>query len=173
MRSMKRVSVLAIGLAAAGALLLSGCVSSTMAVDPTVPAVAAVPAVSAPAAPTPAASAPAAPSPSEDSPDQVVVAWTCENDGTNMTCICEGEKSSCRETVSKPSKVKGATGTVIWFNAEKGYGFIYPDAGGLEMFAHYSEIRSSGYKSLEEGQRISFEIGLMAKGPVATNIQVL
>jgi CspA family cold shock protein len=170
---MKGVSALAVGLAAAGALLLSGCVSSTMAVDPTVPAVAAVPAVSAPAAQTPAASAPAAPSPSEDSADQVVVAWTCENDGTNMTCICEGEKSSCRETVSKPSKVKGATGTVNWFNAEKGYGFITPAEGGMKLFAHYSEIRSSGYKTLEEGQTVSFEIGQGAKGPSATNIQVL
>ena len=171
MRSMKRVSVLATGLAAAGALLLSGCGSSTTAADPTV---AVVPAVSAPAAPTPAASSPAAPEPAESAAAQVVAAWTCENDGTNTTCICEGEKSSCKETVSKPSKVKGATGTVKWFDAESGYGFVTSDAGGLDVFVHWSQIRTSGiHRTLMEGQRISFEIALGAEGPSAANVQML
>ena len=66
-----------------------------------------------------------------------------------------------------------ATGVVKWFNAEKGYGFIMPDGGGKDLFAHYSEIRSSGYKTLEENQKVSFEIGQGAKGPSATNIQNL
>ncbi len=70
-------------------------------------------------------------------------------------------------------KFEMATGVVKWFNAEKGYGFIMPDGGGKDLFAHYSEIRSSGYKTLEENQKVSFEIGQGAKGPSATNIQVL
>jgi len=70
-------------------------------------------------------------------------------------------------------EVQMATGVVKWFNAEKGYGFIMPDGGGKDLFAHYSEIRSSGYKTLEENQKVSFEIGQGAKGPSATNIQVL
>jgi CspA family cold shock protein len=68
---------------------------------------------------------------------------------------------------------KMATGVVKWFNAEKGYGFIMPDGGGKDLFAHYSEIRSSGYKTLEENQKVSFEIGQGAKGPSATNIQII
>ena len=49
-----------------------------------------------------------------------------------------------------------ATGIVKWFNAEKGYGFIVPDDGSKDLFAHYSEIRSEGYKTLQENQRVSF-----------------
>ena len=52
-----------------------------------------------------------------------------------------------------------ATGIVKWFNAEKGYGFIVPDDGSKDLFAHYSEIRSEGYKTLQENQRVSFEVG--------------
>ncbi|AZY50862.1 cold-shock protein [Bordetella avium] len=66
-----------------------------------------------------------------------------------------------------------ATGIVKWFNAEKGYGFILPDDGGKDLFAHYSEIRSEGYKSLQENQRVSFEIGEGPKGPSAKDIKVI
>jgi len=66
-----------------------------------------------------------------------------------------------------------ATGIVKWFNPEKGFGFIVSDDGGKDLFAHYSEIRSSGFKSLEENQRVSFEVEQGAKGPAAKNIQVL
>lgn len=66
-----------------------------------------------------------------------------------------------------------ATGVVKWFNAEKGYGFITPDDGGKDLFAHFSEIRSEGYKSLQENQKVSFEAGQGAKGPQATNITPL
>jgi len=66
-----------------------------------------------------------------------------------------------------------ATGVVKWFNSEKGYGFIMPDGGGKDLFAHYSEIRADGYKSLQENQKVSFEIGQGAKGPSATNIQII
>jgi len=65
-----------------------------------------------------------------------------------------------------------ATGIVKWFNPEKGFGFIVPDDGGKDLFAHYSEIRSTGFKSLEENQRVSFEVGQGAKGPSAKNIEI-
>lgn len=65
------------------------------------------------------------------------------------------------------------TGTVKWFNAEKGFGFIMPDAGGKDLFAHFSEIQGSGYKTLEENQRVSYVAGQGPKGPQATKIQPL
>jgi cold shock CspA family protein len=58
-----------------------------------------------------------------------------------------------------------AKGTVKWFNAEKGFGFISPDDGGADIFVHYSEIREAGLQALEEGQRVEFEVGSGAKGP--------
>ena len=63
-------------------------------------------------------------------------------------------------------------GTVKWFNQEKGYGFITGE-DGKDVFAHFSQIQSSGYKSLEEGQEVSFEITQGPKGPQAENIQVI
>ncbi len=62
------------------------------------------------------------------------------------------------------------TGTVKWFDAEKGFGFITPDGGGQDMFVHHSEIQVSGYASLDEGQKVSFEVGEGRKGPCATNV---
>lgn len=66
-----------------------------------------------------------------------------------------------------------ATGIVKWFNAEKGYGFIQPDDGGADLFAHYSEINSSGYRSLVEGQRVEFETTQGQKGLQAAQIKAL
>ncbi|MEA5097565.1 MAG: cold-shock protein [Burkholderiaceae bacterium] len=63
------------------------------------------------------------------------------------------------------------TGTVKWFNDAKGFGFITADAGGKDLFAHFSEIRAEGFKSLAEGQKVSFESGMGQKGPQATNIK--
>ena len=60
-----------------------------------------------------------------------------------------------------------AQGTVKWFNGEKGFGFIEQDGGGPDVFVHYSEITGSGFKSLDEGQRVEFEIGQGQKGPQA------
>jgi len=61
-------------------------------------------------------------------------------------------------------------GTVKWFNAAKGYGFIAPDEGGADVFAHYSAIEMSGYKTLKRGQEVEFELQEGPKGPQATNI---
>ncbi|MCP3802335.1 MULTISPECIES: cold-shock protein [unclassified Allokutzneria] len=66
-----------------------------------------------------------------------------------------------------------ATGVVKWFNAEKGFGFLTPDGGGADVFAHYSAIEGNGYKSLDEGQKVEFEIGQGQKGPQANNIRVI
>ena len=64
-------------------------------------------------------------------------------------------------------------GTVKWFNAEKGYGFIAQDGGGADVFVHYSAIESDGYRSLEEAQRVEFEITQGPKGPQAENVHAL
>jgi CspA family cold shock protein len=64
-----------------------------------------------------------------------------------------------------------AQGTVKWFNAEKGFGFIEQDGGGADVFVHYSAIQSDGFRSLDEGQRVEFEIGQGQKGPQAEQVQ--
>lgn len=66
-----------------------------------------------------------------------------------------------------------ATGTVKWFNAEKGFGFIAPSDGTADVFAHYSAIESSGYRSLDEGQQVEFEVTQGPKGPQASAIRPL
>jgi len=66
-----------------------------------------------------------------------------------------------------------ATGTVKWFNAEKGYGFIAPEDGSQDVFAHYSAIQSTGYRSLEEGQRVEFDVAQGPKGLQAESIKPL
>ncbi|HLS49700.1 MAG TPA: cold-shock protein [Actinomycetaceae bacterium] len=66
-----------------------------------------------------------------------------------------------------------AQGTVKWFNAEKGYGFIAQDGGGADVFVHYSAIDSDGYRSLEEAQRVEFEITQGPKGPQAESVRAI
>jgi cold shock protein len=63
-----------------------------------------------------------------------------------------------------------STGTVKWFNASKGFGFITPADGGEDLFVHHSEIRTEGYATLDEGQNVNFEVGQGKKGPCATNV---
>ena len=63
-----------------------------------------------------------------------------------------------------------STGIVKWFSASKGFGFIVPDEGGDDLFVHHSEIKAEGYTSLDEGQRVEYEVGEGKKGPCATNV---
>jgi len=65
-----------------------------------------------------------------------------------------------------------AQGTVKWFNAEKGFGFIAQDGGGEDVFVHFSAIQSSGYKSLDENQKVEFDLAQGPKGPQAENVRV-
>ena len=62
-------------------------------------------------------------------------------------------------------------GTVKWFNAEKGFGFIAPEDGSADVFVHYTEIQGSGFRTLEENQKVEFEIGHSPKGPQATGVR--
>jgi cold shock protein len=64
-------------------------------------------------------------------------------------------------------------GTVKWFNADKGFGFIQPDTGGEDLFVHFSAIQSEGYKTLDEGQKVSFEVTQGQKGPQASDVRPL
>jgi len=70
-------------------------------------------------------------------------------------------------------ELKMATGTVKWFNDEKGFGFITPSDGGKDLFAHHSEIQMDGYKSLKEGQAVEFEPIQGQKGPAASKIRAV
>ncbi len=63
-----------------------------------------------------------------------------------------------------------AQGTVKWFNAEKGYGFITPDGGGTDLFVHHSAIQEKGFRTLQENQRVNFEVTEGQKGPQAANV---
>ena len=65
------------------------------------------------------------------------------------------------------------TGTVKWFNAEKGFGFISPDDGSADVFAHFSAIAGNGYKSLDENQKVEFDVAQGPKGLQAENIRAL
>jgi cold shock protein len=66
-----------------------------------------------------------------------------------------------------------ATGTVKWFNADKGFGFITPDDGTKDLFVHHSAINSNGYRDLAEGAKVSYEAEAGDKGPKATNVTTL
>jgi CspA family cold shock protein len=65
-----------------------------------------------------------------------------------------------------------SAGTVKWFNDSKGFGFITPDDGSKDLFAHHSSIQMDGYKSLKEGQKVTFDVVQGPKGPAASNIRI-
>jgi CspA family cold shock protein len=77
------------------------------------------------------------------------------------------------EAAQSRKEVEMATGTVKWFNDAKGFGFITPDDGGKDLFAHHSSIQMQGFKSLKEAQKVSFDVTQGAKGPAATNIKAI
>ena len=66
-----------------------------------------------------------------------------------------------------------ATGTVKWFNDDKGFGFITPDVGSKDLFVHHSAIQGGGFKSLAEGAKVSYDAEQGTKGPAAANVRVL
>jgi len=84
-----------------------------------------------------------------------------------------GTRSCARGSGPRTREDIMTTGTVKWFNAEKGFGFIAPAEGGPDVFAHYSAIASSGYRSLEENQQVEFDVTEGPKGPQAANIRPL
>jgi CspA family cold shock protein len=70
-------------------------------------------------------------------------------------------------------EIRMTVGTVKWFNAEKGFGFIAPEDGSPDVFAHYSAIATSGYRTLDENQKVEFDLAQGPKGPQAENIRPL
>jgi CspA family cold shock protein len=147
------------------------------------------------AAPKPAEGffgAPTTPEPAVDSAfrDRLGYCWRCSGCASHVfdrLCFGSGalflpERTTNTATSAAPAVganqyapggVVMATGTVKWFNAEKGFGFIAPDDGGADVFAHFSAIASSGYRSLDENQKVEFEITQGQKGPQAENIRPL
>jgi cold shock CspA family protein len=83
------------------------------------------------------------------------------------------KRTSDRLAHQESGGIDMATGTVKWFNDAKGFGFITPDDGGKDLFAHHTSIQGSGFKSLKDGQKVSFDVTQGQKGPAAANIKPL
>jgi CspA family cold shock protein len=82
-----------------------------------------------------------------------------------------GHRKAAPRTQKKRKDREMPQGTVKWFNAEKGFGFIAPEDGSADVFVHYTEIQGSGFRTLEENQKVEFEIGHSPKGPQATGVR--
>lgn len=88
--------------------------------------------------------------------------------------FCHSESGICFPAYNLGNTLKIETGIVKWFDNDRGFGFIMPENGGKDLFAHHSEIQSNGsHSTLTENQRVSFVIGQGQKGPCATKISVL
>lgn len=93
-------------------------------------------------------------------------------DGTRDGRIrCRDRDFDVRSRLAGAGSYGMAQGIVKWFNGEKGFGFIEPDGGGADLFVHFSEIEGSGFRSLEENQRVEFEVGQGQKGPQAQKVR--
>jgi CspA family cold shock protein len=95
----------------------------------------------------------------------------CSNNGSSWWSTARSRCAIAARPAQLSTGKKMATGTVKWFNDAKGFGFITPDEGGDDLFAHFSEIRSEGFKSLADGQKVTFEARMGPKGKQASNIQ--
>jgi CspA family cold shock protein len=90
-----------------------------------------------------------------------------------VSAVVAFEHLSAFRSAHTPEGIQMATGTVKWFNDDKGYGFITPDDPGKDLFVHHNAIQGSGFKSLAEGAKVSFDAEQGTKGPAAANVQVL
>jgi CspA family cold shock protein len=90
----------------------------------------------------------------------------------SVTAVVASAPSAFR-SAQIPRRDKMATGTVKWFNDDKGFGFITPDDSGKDLFVHHSAIQGSGFKSLAEGAKVSYDAEQGPKGPAAANVQTL
>ena len=95
---------------------------------------------------------------------------TCAKLHVGAVAVAPGSENRPTNEIRKSSM---ATGTVKWFNSEKGFGFIAPDDGSNDLFVHQTEIDTRGFRSLDEGQKVSFDVKEGAKGPQASKVQPL
>jgi len=93
-----------------------------------------------------------------------------ENVLSSLKDILLDNSRDSRFVAIKAKEYTVGTGIVKWFNESKGYGFITPDGGEADLFVHHSEIKTSGYATLNEGQKVEFEVGEGKKGPCAVNV---
>ncbi|MEZ4594552.1 MAG: cold-shock protein [Chloroflexota bacterium] len=83
------------------------------------------------------------------------------------------EPKPAYQTSAPSAETNRLTGTVKWFNREKGYGFIVPDGGGEETFVHYTAIQADGYRNLYEDDRVTYDLVDVGRGPQAQNVRLL